>query len=126
MNRNYRRDADHFRKTRSVHAILEQLDLDAWMIFVRESSQAGEPALELVYQGSFTWQSALIITRRGDRLAVVGQLDDGAVRGATGDWTEIVPYVQSVCEPLRGRADTSESSYPGAETTRSATTRQMA
>ena len=87
-------------KLAQAHAILEQLDLDAWMIFVRESSQAGEPALELVYQGSFTWQSALIITRRGDRLAVVGQLDDGAVR-ATGDWTEIVPYVQSVCEPLR-------------------------
>src|SRR5262249_46842440 len=49
--------------------------------------------------GSFTWQSALIVTRTGERIAIVGKFDDGAVR-ATGVWTEVIPYVQSIREPL--------------------------
>lgn len=86
-------------KLEQAHGLLNELDLDAWMIFVRESSHGGDPAMSLVYEGSFTWQSALIVTRSGDRIAVVGKFDDGAVR-ATGDWTEVVPYVQSIREPL--------------------------
>jgi len=86
-------------KLAQAHGILDELDLDAWMIFVRESSHGGDPALALVYDGSFTWQSALIVTRAGDRIAVVGKFDDGAVRAA-GVWTEVIPYVQSIREPL--------------------------
>jgi Xaa-Pro aminopeptidase len=59
----------------------------------------GDLALPLVYDGSFTWQSALIVTRAGERIAVVGRFDDGAVRAA-GVWTEVIPYVQSIREPL--------------------------
>ena len=72
---------------------------DAWMVFVRESSHGGDPALSYIYEGSFTWQSALIVTRAGDRIAIVGKFDDGAVRAA-GQWTEVVPYVQSIRDPL--------------------------
>ncbi|HEY3965454.1 MAG TPA: M24 family metallopeptidase, partial [Planctomycetaceae bacterium] len=86
-------------KLDQAQRILEELDLDAWMVFVRESSHGGDPALSYVYDGSFTWQSALIVTRAGDRIAVVGKFDDGAVRAA-GDWTEVIPYVQSIRDPL--------------------------
>jgi Xaa-Pro aminopeptidase len=86
-------------KLDQAHAILAEFDLDAWMIFVRESSDGGDPALPLVYDGSFTWQSALIVSRAGERIAIVGKFDDGAVR-ATGVWTEVIPYVQSIREPL--------------------------
>jgi Xaa-Pro aminopeptidase len=86
-------------KLNQAHAILAEFDLDAWMIFVRESSDGGDPALPLVYDGSFTWQSALIVTRAGERIAIVGKFDDGAVR-ATGVWTEVIPYIQSIREPL--------------------------
>ncbi|MGE5192164.1 MAG: M24 family metallopeptidase [Deltaproteobacteria bacterium] len=79
--------------------ILAEFDLDAWMIFVRESSECGDPALPLVYDGSFTWQSALIVTRTGERIAIVGKFDDGAVRAA-GLWTEVIPYIQGIREPL--------------------------
>jgi Xaa-Pro aminopeptidase len=82
-----------------VHGILDELDIDAWMVFVRESSHGGDPALPFIYNGSFTWQSALIVTRSGDRIAIVGKFDDGAMR-ATGDWTHVIPYVQSIRDPL--------------------------
>lgn len=86
-------------KLDQAQQILTDLDLDAWMIFVRESGQAGDPVMSLVYAGEFTWQSALIVTRKGDRIAVVGNLDDGAVRAA-GVWSEVVPYVEGIREPL--------------------------
>lgn len=86
-------------KLDQAQRILDEFDLDAWMVFVRESSHGGDPALSYIYDGSFTWQSALIVTRTGDRIAVVGKFDDGAVRAA-GNWTEVVPYVQSIREPL--------------------------
>src|SRR5579863_7749700 len=86
-------------KLDQVQGILKELDLDAWMVFVRESSHGGDPALNYIYEGSFTWQSALIVTRAGERIAVVGKFDDGAVR-ATGHWTEVIPYVQSIRDPL--------------------------
>ncbi|MBS0265664.1 MAG: aminopeptidase P family protein [Planctomycetes bacterium] len=69
------------------------------MVFVRESSHCRDPVLPYLYEGSFTWQSALIVTAAGDRIAIVGQFDDGAVR-ATGHWTEVIPYVQSIRDPL--------------------------
>lgn len=86
-------------KLDQAQGILEELDLDAWLLFVRESSQGGDTALPLVYEGSFTWQSALIVTRSGDRIAVVGKFDDGAVRAA-GVWTDVIPYVQGIGAPL--------------------------
>src|SRR5262249_36593013 len=78
---------------------LNELDLDAWLVFVRESSQGGDSSLAFIYDGSFTWQSALIVTRTGDRIAIVGKFDDGAVRAA-GVWTEVIPYVQSIRHSL--------------------------
>jgi Xaa-Pro aminopeptidase len=86
-------------KLDQAQAILQELELDTWMLFVRESSQGGDPALPLVCEGSFTWQSALIVTRAGDRIAIVGKLDDSDVRAA-GVWTEVIPYVQGIREPL--------------------------
>jgi Xaa-Pro aminopeptidase len=86
-------------KLNQVQGILNELNLDAWMVFVRESSHGGDAALSYIYDGSFTWQSALIVTRSGDRIAVVGKFDDGAVRAA-GHWTDVIPYVQSIRDPL--------------------------
>ncbi|MBI3864491.1 MAG: aminopeptidase P family protein [Planctomycetia bacterium] len=86
-------------KLEQAHQILGELGLDAWMVFVRESSHGGDPALSYIYDGAFTWQSALIVTRAGDRIAIVGKFDDGAVR-ATGVWTEVISYVQSIHGPL--------------------------
>ena len=79
--------------------ILNELEIDAWLTFVRESVEAGDPVLPLILGQNLTWQSALLITRSGERIAIVGKYEDDAVR-ATGVWAEVIPYVQSVRGPL--------------------------
>ena len=80
-------------------AILNELRIDCWLTFVRETGDAGDPALPLVLGRNLTWQSALIVTREGDRVAIVGNYDADAVRTIEG-WTDVVPYVQGIRDPL--------------------------
>ena len=79
--------------------LLKEHKIDAWMTFVRETTETGDPALPLILGQNLTWQSALILTAKGDRVAIVGKYEDEAVR-AGGVWTEVQPYVESIREPL--------------------------
>jgi Xaa-Pro aminopeptidase len=79
--------------------ILDEVGVDAWLTFVRETTDAPDPVLPLILGQNLTWQSALILTRRGDRLAIVGKFEDDAVR-STGAWSEVVPYVEGIRAPL--------------------------
>ncbi len=80
-------------------ALLEEFQIDAWLTFVRETTEAGDPVLPLILGQNLTWQSALIVTRRGDRIAIVGKYEDDAVK-STGAWNEVVPYVEGIRQPL--------------------------
>ncbi len=86
-------------KVEQAVGILNELGIDAWLTFVRETREGGDPILPLILGQDLTWQSALILTRTGERIAIVGKFEDGAVR-STGVWAEVIPYVQSVKEPL--------------------------
>jgi Xaa-Pro aminopeptidase len=81
--------------------ILDELGVDAWLIFTRESAEVHDPCIDLVVGGNVTWASAFILTRKGARIAVLGSLDKAA-HEMLGYYTEIVPYVQGVTEPLVG------------------------
>ncbi len=72
---------------------------DLWMTFVRETAAGADPALALILEGSLTWHSALIVTRDGRRIAVVGNFDADPLR-ASGDWDEVIPYTQGIRAPL--------------------------
>ncbi len=72
---------------------------NVWLVFDRETSDGGDPVLPLILAGSLTWQSALMVGEDGRRIAVVGNFDAGPLE-ASGDWTEVIPYVQSVRAPL--------------------------
>jgi Xaa-Pro aminopeptidase len=80
--------------------ILKELDIDVWLIFVRESAALHDPCIDLVVGANVTWQSAFLITRRGERIALLGSLDAPA-HEALGLYHEITPYVQGIGEPLR-------------------------
>jgi Xaa-Pro aminopeptidase len=88
-------------KIEQAVGILGELDIDVWMTFVRESSGLHDPCIDLVVGGNVTWQSAFIITRSGERIAILGSLDKAA-HETLGHYSEIVPYVKGIGEPLRG------------------------
>lgn len=77
---------------------------DVWLTFVRETEDGGDPVLPLLVSGGLTWQSALIVTGAGDRVAVVGSYDAGPLE-ASGDWTEVIPYIRAIREPLLAALD---------------------
>ncbi|MCQ3930238.1 MAG: aminopeptidase P family protein [Chloroflexi bacterium] len=80
--------------------ILQEKQLDAWMTFVRETSHNADPALGLIVGMNLTWQSAFIITRTGEKIAIVGRYDAENV-GRIGGFTEIIGYDQSIQPELQ-------------------------
>jgi Xaa-Pro aminopeptidase len=68
---------------------------DVWITFVRETAEGGDPVLPLLLGGGLVWQSALLVSATGRKVAVVGNYDADPLR-ASGDWDEVVPYVQGI------------------------------
>jgi len=81
--------------------ILQEKDVDVWLTFVRETSLMADPILLLIFgEGDLTWQSALILTQNGERIAIVGHFEAENVR-KLGVYSEIIPYHYGISEPLR-------------------------
>jgi Xaa-Pro aminopeptidase len=86
-------------KIEQAISILQELGMDAWLILARETEETPERSWELLAPGGVVWQSALILTPRGDRIAIVGQGDDDSYR--KGGFSEVYSYTQSIRELLR-------------------------
>ncbi len=86
-------------KARQVCGILDELDLDCWLIWVRETDQIVDPAMRLVFAGDLVWQSALLFTRDGERIAIVGEHDAGGL--PDGAFDRIVGYGAGIGSVLR-------------------------
>lgn len=87
-------------KLAQANQILQDLNIDMWLIFARETEETPERAWELLAPGMVVWQSAMILTKDGDRIAIVGQGDDDEYRNR-GWYTEVHSYVQGISELLR-------------------------
>ena len=70
-----------------------------WLTFVRETALGGDPVLPLLIEGGLTWQSALMVSGSGKKVAVVGNYDADPLK-ESGDWDLVVPYVQGIKAPL--------------------------
>ncbi len=79
--------------------ILKEKDIDMWLIFVRESSNIKDPSMDIVVGTNCTWQSAYIITKTGDTIAILGSLDVPNMK-MQGTYYNIVGYVKSIHESL--------------------------
>lgn len=80
--------------------ILKELDTDLWLTFVRETSGVRDPALDfLIGASELTWQSALILTRQGKKIAIVGNLEKDALQ-RLDVFEEILGYDKSIRELL--------------------------
>jgi Xaa-Pro dipeptidase len=91
-------------KLAQAQRLVSDAGVDVWLTFVRETAEGGDPVLPLILDGGLTWQSALLVTRKGERVAIVGNYDADPLK-ASGDWTEVVPYVQGIRQPLLDTLD---------------------
>ena len=81
--------------------ILKEQQIDMWLTFVRETSGVRDPALDLLIgENDLTWQSALILTRKGEKIAIIGNLEKEALQ-RLNIFNEILGYDKSVRELLR-------------------------
>ena len=86
-------------KLNQAVGVLEEKGIDLWLTFVRETSQVKDPCLDLLLGLGLTWQSALMIGRTGERVAIVGRFDVDNVE-RMGGYMTVVGYDQSIREPL--------------------------
>ena len=76
-------------------ALLAEQKIDAWLTFARETVLTPDPCLDLVAGLDLTWHSAFIVSRTGERVAIVGRFDGENVR-AIGGYTRVVTYDQGI------------------------------
>ncbi len=87
-------------KLEQAAGLLDDLDIDCWLTFVRESSETPDPVMKLIVGHDVTWQSAFIVTRTGRRIAIVGGPEGGTVRRA-GLYDTVMTYDEGITPALR-------------------------
>ena len=88
-------------KANQAIEILKEQETDLWLTFVRETSGVRDPALDLLIGANdLTWPSALILTRKGEKIAVIGNLEKDSLQRLEV-YTEIIGYDTAVSGLLR-------------------------
>ena len=81
-------------------AKLDTLGIDAWVTFVQETSSGAERVFSFISPGHLTWESAIVVTRTGEKYVILGKFDQ-QVFEASGLFTEVITYVQDFKEPFQ-------------------------
>lgn len=81
-------------KIKQAQGILKELDIDCWLVFVRETSMMADPILPLVIGHEVTWQSFFLYTKTGKSFALVGNFDKDNFEHS-GCFDEVFSYVAS-------------------------------
>jgi len=88
-------------KVNQAIEILKEGQTDLWLTFVRETSGVRDPALDLLIgPNDLTWPSALILTRQGEKIAILGNLEKDAI-SRLNVFDTIIGYDTAVSGPLR-------------------------
>jgi Xaa-Pro aminopeptidase len=87
-------------KVQQAVQILNELDIDLWLTFTRETSLGGDPILPVIYgESGLTWPSAILISRGGARSILLGHFEaENAHR--LGAFDRVIPYYRSIREIL--------------------------
>ena len=88
-------------KAAQATAILGELDIDLWLTFARETSGVRDPVLDfLIGPRDLTWQSALMFTKSGERIAIIGNLEKEEV-AKLGVFDSILGYDKGIRQLLQ-------------------------
>ncbi len=87
-------------KLNQAIGLLQELNIDCWMTFVRETSQIHDPALDLILGFGLTWDSALIVTKAGEKIAIVGRYDGDNIRKLEA-YDQVLTYDTAIRPLLR-------------------------
>jgi Xaa-Pro aminopeptidase len=86
-------------KQKQAVEILNEINIDMWLTFVRETGNMKDPMLDMIVGTGATWFSGFIITKNGDTTAVIGSLEEANMK-TVGTYKNIVSYLKSVKEDL--------------------------
>jgi Xaa-Pro aminopeptidase len=81
-------------------AILAEHGVDVWLTLVRETLLTRDPSLDLVAGTYCAWQSAFVLSRSGERVAIVGRHDAASVEQLDA-YHEVAAYDESIRPGLR-------------------------
>jgi Xaa-Pro aminopeptidase len=88
-------------KSNQAIQILKEKETDLWLTFVRETSGVRDPALDFILgPGDLTWESALMFTRAGRKIAIVGRYEAEEV-SRLGVYDEVIAYDTALSAVLR-------------------------
>lgn len=86
-------------KIQQAIGILKEKNIDMWLTFVRETTNMKDPTIDLIVGTGCTWQSAYIITKNGDTIAILGSLDVANLK-ERGIYRDVFGYVKSIQDML--------------------------
>jgi Xaa-Pro aminopeptidase len=88
-------------KAKQTIEILKETDIDLWLTFVRETSGVRDPVLDfLIGPRDLTWESALMFTKSGERIAIVGNLEKNEIE-KLGIFDTVLGYDEGIGNLLR-------------------------
>jgi len=94
----------HLRIAKEKHdllpAIMEELDIDCWIVFARSTAAIPDPVMELIVVGDIVWKAAFIFSLKNgkfNKTAIVGN-HDVINEEEKGIWDEVLGYVEGISE----------------------------
>lgn len=85
-------------KIDQTFTLLKELDIDLWLICVRETSLMSDPILPILIGEDATWQSFFLFSRDGKARALVGNLDRDIF---TARFDEVLTYTEGAGDAFR-------------------------
>ncbi len=87
-------------KTDQAIEILNELNIDLWLIYVRKTSEIHDPSLYFLLEETWlTWQTVFLISRNGRKIVICGRYDVPNVEHL-GIYDTIIGYDESIKHDL--------------------------
>ncbi|MFB6112344.1 MAG: M24 family metallopeptidase, partial [Halobacteriaceae archaeon] len=96
-------------KTDQAVEVLDDLGVDCWLTFCRETAEILEPAVPFLLDFDVVWPTMVLLTAGGEKHVIIGRHDAPTARDL-GVY-DVHPYDESLAEPfheLRARIDPDE------------------